>query len=307
MTGPPLLSTAMTGRVLCIHGVAPRVDRQRFLHRNLIAASVLQDCLSRAEPFVPLDCALAGRGVALTIDDATRAAADAALMARHLGHAVTLFVNPGQIESGAPYHFLLLNALLDRLDGGTVEFERTTFPVADTDQRQMLRRAIKARLRGLTSEDDRRELVLQLAQQWTLGALDVGAPFATLTRADLKALSSAGVDLQNHGWTHAHHPALTPERSAQEIREGREWLRRELGTDAKWFAAPFGDALPHAIAMDCDAWLSFNGEWKEGWIAPGVYNRGELALPPRGAMPMGQRVGTALRGIAARVSRMMRR
>ena len=87
--------------MFCIHGIAPVVDRERFLHRNLLPAAALEAYLAGAAPFVTIAEALAGRGNALTIDDATRAGADAALMARAAGHEVTLFVNPGQVESGA--------------------------------------------------------------------------------------------------------------------------------------------------------------------------------------------------------------
>jgi hypothetical protein len=293
----------VTGRVLCIHGVAPTIDRERFLHRNLLPSAVLRDVLDNAERFVSIEGALAGHGNALSIDDATRAGADAAMMARNAGHAVTIFVNPGQVESGAPYHFLLLNALLDQVRGDSVELEEVRYPVATNRDRQALRRVLKERLRQLPGEEQRRVEVEELARAWDAGRLGVGKPFTTLTRADLSALVDAGVDLQNHGWTHAFHPALPPDESAEEIRRGREWLHREFGVDARWFAAPFGDSLPHDVAMDCDAWFTFNGEWQEGWLAPRVYNRANLPIPrPQTAQSMLGRVSGAVRGLAARLS-----
>ena len=75
--------------------------------------------------------------------------------------------------------------------------------------------------------------------------------FRTLTVNDLIALRNAGVDLQNHGWLHSHHPNLSPEESAREIDEGRAWLRRELNVDAAHFAVPFGEALPHPTLPPC--------------------------------------------------------
>ena len=281
------------------------VDRERFLHRNLLPAAALEAYLAGAAPFVTIAEALAGRGNALTIDDATRAGADAALMARAAGHEVTLFVNPGQVESGAPYHFLLLNALLDQVTGASVEFERTNYPIGTTSEHQALRRVIKDRLRSLTSEEARRELVQQLAQSWRAGPRDVGAPFATLSREALSGLLAAGVELQNHGWSHAFHPALSPPESAVEVSRGREWLRQEFGVDARWFAAPFGDSLPHDVALDCDLWFAFNSEWAEGAIAGGVFNRVDLPVPSP-EKPLLRRATAALRGLATRVSGALR-
>jgi hypothetical protein len=52
---------------------------------------------------------------ALTIDDSTMAGAEACLIARKFGHEVTLFLNPHQIISQAPYFFTILNLAIDRV------------------------------------------------------------------------------------------------------------------------------------------------------------------------------------------------
>lgn len=249
-----------------------------------------------------IDEALAGRGNALTIDDATRAGADAALMARAAGHSVTMFVNPGQVESGVPYHFLLLNALLDQTRSASVTFEGANYPTETNRDRQALRRVLKKFLRHLEDDNERQNLVHHLAETWDAGSLDVGAPFATLTVRELEALVAAGVDLQNHGWTHAFHPALQPDESVEEIRRGRAWLHEKFGIDARWFAAPFGDSQPHDVEMDCDAWFTFNSEWPEGWLTAGVYNRVDLPLEQSRKKSLVGRAFTAIRNVADRLS-----
>jgi hypothetical protein len=267
------------GRVLAIHGVAPEVDPRRFAFRNLSDADSLRRFLLAAPPFVPLPEALAARGNALTIDDATRAAADAALMAREHGHAVSLFVNPSQVSSGEPHYFLLLNVLLDRLDGQRCEFEGTMFETATNAQRQVLRHNIKARFRSMTGERGRMDLVTALATRWRTGSLELPDHFRTLGIHDLIALREAGVDVQNHGWSHVHHPILSPEESVREIREGRAWLRRELGVDAAYFAVPFGDALPAPdAAAACETWFTATEQMAPGRLDQNVFNREELHL-----------------------------
>jgi peptidoglycan/xylan/chitin deacetylase (PgdA/CDA1 family) len=91
---------------------------------------------------------------------------------------------------------------------------------------------------------------------------------------DLVSLRDAGVDVQNHGWSHAHHGSLSPEESAREIREGRAWLARELGVDGSHFAVPFGDTLPSERALgECATWLIADPNRPPGVIAPRVVNR----------------------------------
>jgi peptidoglycan/xylan/chitin deacetylase (PgdA/CDA1 family) len=126
----------------------------------------------------------------------------------------------------------------------------------------------------------------------------------TLTRAELRPLLDAGVDLQNHGWSHSHHANLTPTESAREVREGREWFRRELGIDTPWFAVPFGDSRPHDIGVDCEVWLALNDAWPAGWLSPSVFNRRALTLPVAG--PRASRAAWSLRSLSDRISGLLR-
>lgn len=295
--------------ILTIHGVAPTVDPQRFAYRNLSATDSLRRFLSSAPPLVPLSDALAGGGSALTIDDATHSAADAALLAREYGHAVSLFVNAGQVESGTPHSFLMLNALLDGLEGQSCDFENTTFPTLTMAHRQALRSVIKARLRAITSEPARLDLVTELAARWRVSPLDVPPHFRTLAKHDLVTLRDAGVDLQNHGWSHSHHPSLTPEESVREINKGRAWLQWELNVDAAYFAVPFGDALPHPdVAASCETWLTLMDELPPGPLAPKVFNRETLALPVATApsLPLGAGARWSIGAWTARLRRLFR-
>jgi hypothetical protein len=265
-------------RVLALHGVAASIDPQRFAYRNLVNHDTLTALLTSCPRLVSLDAALAGRGDALTIDDGTRAGADAALLARSLGHEVALFVNPEQVESGEPYSFVLLNTLLDALRQSAVEFHGRTFHASTVKGKQTLRREIKRVLQQTPDERGRREFIVALASNWASDALRVPPHFATLTKMDLVQLHGAGVDLQNHGWSHTSHAALAADASDREVRDGRDWLERELGVNARYFAVPFGDVPPPAGgAPRCDAWLMLTDELPAGFRPPNVFNREELS------------------------------
>ena len=100
--------------VFVTHGVVRDRNSGLFCHRPFHDWEKLnQHLASRPEKYVSLADALKGCGDALTIDDATEAAKEAAQLAIGHGHAITLFVNPAQVEAGRPYFFHQLNFLLD--------------------------------------------------------------------------------------------------------------------------------------------------------------------------------------------------
>jgi peptidoglycan/xylan/chitin deacetylase (PgdA/CDA1 family) len=266
--------------IYALHGAAPLVDRERFEFQNISDAAGLRAFLSSAPRFAPLEEALTGQGAALTIDDGTCAAAEAARIAREYGHAVSIFVNPEAVESGEPYWFALLHLLLDRLDRTlSYGFEGVRYRTSTRAERRALREPIKARCRRLRREPDRAAFIMELAERWRALPLDVPSHLVTLRKADLESLRDAGVSLQNHGWSHTDHGAMAPSESAREIRDGRDWLRRELQVETTLFAVPFGDVRPSREgAAACDAWLTLCDRWPPGPIGRGAVNRVELRL-----------------------------
>ena len=254
----------------------------KFVYRNISDAAILDRVLATRPKFVSLGEALAGGGDALTIDDATTASADAALLARKHGHAVTLFVNPGQIESGQTYSFLLMSVLLDQLTLRTVNLDGETFPFTNGKQKNALRERLKVRLRDMPGETDRIAWVRELATMWSAGSLRVPDYLKTITFDDLKSLIDSGVDIQNHGWLHDCHRRLSAPESASAISAGREWLRGNLKVDARYFAVPFGDVMPpENVGLDCDCWLTVDDRLPPGKVDDEVWNRVTLEAPPR--------------------------
>ena len=266
----------MTGTVFALHGLSTRAEPRKFVYRNIADEETLTRVLSSRHRFVPLADALAGRGDALTIDDGTRAAADAALLARRFGHAVSLFINPAHVDSARPYSFHLLNALLDQL-AETVVFDGKRYWARWMTEKRRLRAQLKKSLRDTRSEDERTDAVRTLASEWSIGPLAVPSFLEPLNVADLRQLLENGVEIHNHGWSHSCHKRLTPDESAQEIERGREWLQSMLGVHSRVFVVPYGDVYPAAPALEaCDVWLTRDPLRPSGPVSPGVWNRETL-------------------------------
>jgi hypothetical protein len=274
-------------RILAIHGVAPDVDPRRFEFKNMSDLSMVRNFLASRPPLVPLRETLVGGGMALTVDDSTRGAADATLLAREFGHAVTLFINPEAIDTGAPYWFTLLDLLISKLRRPAYELDGATVPTATVADKLALRRRLLMKGRALRDETSRVAFVLGLVDRWETAEIVIPPYLAPLTMSDLVALRDAGVDIQNHGWSHVDHAILTGPESAREIREGRDWFRRNLAIEAPYFAVPFGNTMPQAeAAAACEAWLTMYWRWPEGPLASRVFNRADPMLRPPLEQPL---------------------
>ena len=269
--------------IYTLHGVAPNLDLRRFIYRNISDEKKLTAILGRRRAFVPLKEALAGNGDALTIDDATRASADAALLARQYGHHVTLFVNPGQVDPPRPYSFNLLAVLIDGVSTPSVEISGQRFPARTPADREAIRGRMKQQLRDIESEAERRSLVERLAAEWGNIRLDLPDFLATITKQELKQLRDEGVDIQNHGWSHACHRRLSTAESQSEIDLGKQWLLENLGVTADIFAVPFGDVLP-SDGVTCPCWLTLDHRLPVGRLGETVWNRDTLHSQPDGGV-----------------------
>ena len=212
--------TTALGRVFTLHGVEPRVQPRRSIYRNisdeatLTAIWPLESHSSRS----PMRWPVAATRSLWTM---RRALPRTRRFARRFGHAVTLFVNPSQVDPPVPYSFLLLSALLDGLRGHRVMLEGESFPTRSFRQRDVLRALLKEKLRDTPTEAERTSLIRALASEWRVGMLEIPRFLETLEVADLQRLLDAGVEIQNHGWSHTCHIRLDPSESAREIARGR--------------------------------------------------------------------------------------
>ncbi|HVU39307.1 MAG TPA: polysaccharide deacetylase family protein [Opitutales bacterium] len=279
----PGLNTTRTGSasVFTMHGVVAGLEPDTCAHRGLFEpAQFVKHLRSRKTPYVELAAALRGEGDALTIDDATFTACDAAALAREHGHHVTLFINPGNVAAGETYFFVLLNLVLDRTTLPRLTLGGRDFPLRTTAERRELREYFKRRLLTLAGEADRRELVHAAARQLGVADLSVPRPLQTVGVDVLRELGRRQVNIANHGWTHGSVGALPADHIKQEIIRGREWINRELGQPALAYAVPFGQALPpfSANAKIYEIWLTSHELLHDGFIGPHVFNRTTLRL-----------------------------
>jgi hypothetical protein len=263
-----------------IHGVIAGADGARFTHGGLIDTERLVAQLrERERPYVPLAASLRGEGASLTIDDSTVAARDAARLARQHGHAVTLFLNGYNISERVPYHFSRLSAVLDSTELTSVYYEGYDHDLQTTSAKQRFRSLIKRRIDQIGADPDRQNFVSEIAVLLGVGETAVPRWLAPITIEDVRELAGSGVDIQNHGWTHTLVGALPPEEYAANIRRGRDWLCEVCGTKADFFAVPNGDGLPlWETSPHYSAWILLDPRRPFGELAPGVYNRGMLAL-----------------------------
>jgi Polysaccharide deacetylase/DnaB-helicase binding domain of primase len=262
------------------HGIVENAAAALFTHRNLLDSKAFEHHLRTVEqPYHPLRSALMGEGPALTIDDSTVAAAEAAVMARRLGHAVTIFVNGFQIAERLPYFFSRLNVALDATRSAALEYDGASWDLSDGISKARFRRAIKKKLAVIGDETRRDVFVTEIAAMLGVTTDFVPRHLCIITENELKALVSLGVDVQNHGWTHSRVGSLSPEAHTEDIRKGREWIRAICGIEADLYAVPNGDGLPPESAFEhCRAWFLLDNSRPCGEVSPGVYGRLTLSL-----------------------------
>jgi len=262
--------------VYAMHGIFSDGDAKAFRNRCLIQEDKFERLLSSLPfKFVSLDDAIAGRGEALTMDDATNAAYRAAKLAREHGHAVTVFVNPYFVRFQRPYFFLELNWLLDRTSCSSIQFEGTTFPLNFLSERKAFRIQVKDRFCMLASIEEIESTIGDIGAR--LGVERDGLPghLRTMTELELRMLVEAGVGIQNHGFSHTHPKALRWVQLMREITLAQEWIRDVCGQESRHFAVPFGDALPQwRLPKERGLnWFTLHDQVRHGALGPGIWNR----------------------------------
>jgi peptidoglycan/xylan/chitin deacetylase (PgdA/CDA1 family) len=235
--------------------------------------------LSRRQPFVSLEAALQDQGDALTIDDATHAAYDAALLARSCGHEVTLFINSDNVQNSAPYYLHVLSAVLEHAcpaQLGVLCRDRIGSKVpADKTK---LRAYFKHRLTRLPDETARGAVLTSLSNEMEIGDISLPKHLHTLSLKQLEYLVAAGVRLENHGGSHAHFSIFDDSLLRNEIERCKSWLSTKLSVDSRFFAVPFGDVLPRIDLGDDIArcWFMLTASLQAGFVGPKIFNRAEL-------------------------------
>lgn len=263
-----------------MHGVIPDVAGGRFTHRSLVDLECFVKHLKERErPYVSLERSIQGYGDSLTIDDSTATAANAARLARSYGHEVTLFLNGYNVVEATPYCFCRLNAALDSTNAEVLVYEGVEYNFRDNRAKRRFRRVVKRRLVRFSTERDRQDFVTEVGYLLGISEIIVPPHLCTIKADDVKDLIQRGVDVQNHGWTHARIGSLQPDDHLEDIRRGREWLHAIYGVEARYFAVPNGDGLPPwDTSPHYSAWFLLDKRWATGKVAPGIFGRRSLTL-----------------------------
>ncbi|MBK8086429.1 MAG: polysaccharide deacetylase family protein [Devosia sp.] len=210
--------------------------------------------------------------MALTVDDSTMAAAAACLLARERGHEVTLYLNPYQIVARTPYFFTILNLAIDRL----VERARQTEPGARwrAPRFMQLRQEVRARLAPLQGQA-LDAAVLAFLDEWQLDMPEVPPEAGPIDMQALSGLVAAGVQIGNHGWSHADIAAMSAEALWDDISRAQRWLMDATGQRIDTFAVPFGIAIPppEVLGRLPGICMLVDGARPIGELAPGLVNR----------------------------------
>ncbi len=225
--------------VYLLHGTVDDWTPGRMALRTYVPRQAFEAYLRQRDAAFVAWCGDRTSGDVLTIDDATRAGADACLAARELGHEVVFFVNPFQIASGQPYFFSVLDAAIDARTVDCVSYAGRTFALATPGELHRLRGAVKMTLATMAPADAL-AAAMELARLLGVAEVRVHEHQRPVSLDDLRRLRAAGVAIENHGWSHVEIAALDDAGFLQHVVDGREWLRRALSVAAELYAVPFG-------------------------------------------------------------------
>ncbi len=213
----------------------------------------------------------------LSVDDSTRAGAEACLLARALGHEVVFFINPLQIETGEQYFFSYLDAFIDACTVFHIQYDGIAYGLEDYSARRRFRRAVKTSVKGLASD----EAAARVKEIGTLlGAAETQPAAHALppTLDNLRQLAAAGVRIENHGWSHIDIAALSRSGFAEHVVKGRAWIRKRLDRDSRLYAVPFGvSAVPEEWAeLAGDAYFLAREDFAPTQLTERCWNRHDL-------------------------------
>jgi len=262
--------------IYAMHGVVDTLDINCLCHRTMHDRTLFANHLAkRPKKYVTINDALNGRGDALTIDDATVAAKEAALLARSHGHEVSLFANPYNVVLQKSYFFHQINMLLDSTTATSIAVSGVSLPSITLSEKVKVKKKIKEQYCRLSMEGERSLLVAELAAQ--LGVTNVPLPrfLATLSTEDLTYLRKQGVAIENHGWSHADYSRLSDACVKLEVEDGQQWLMANGFGQNYHFAVPFGHPLPtrHQAFPHCTVWFLENHNIPPGPIGKGIWRQ----------------------------------
>jgi len=265
----------------CVQGWLPKTQ----VFRNYVDQTALEIHLAeKKQRYGEWRCD--GSDDVLTVDDSTRAGADACFLARKYGHHVIFFVNPYQIISNQPYFFSLFDDCLDSRRVDSVSFNGATYNLKVPSQLRQFRLAARAVLMVLDSTEAVRN-VQRFADLLRVERFECPKHAVPLRIEDLLELKLAGVQIESHGWAHQCITALDADALAQDLSKSSLWLKEALSIESTLYAVPYGlELLPDsAVDQVQEAYFLVNADLPTAQLGRKCWNRIDLTASIRPAVP----------------------
>lgn len=266
--------------IYAIHGVTYSWMPYLFEQRILLDSQAFASYLSTRSRFGSLSEAVRGVGDALTIDDSTRAAGEAARLALRYGHEVTMFINGFNIEFQRSYCFSIVNWLLDHTPAKSVQLNGTNYPLGTFAEKCHFRRQIKEIYRYFQDPKETSYFAERLASSLDIEIGPLSNDAAVLSREEMADLFSRGVGIGNHGWGHIDPKHLSVHEFEDHIMQNKEWIRNMLGVSSAFYAVPFGEGVPRISFSEglFDHCFLLNDKLPACRLSKRVYNRTDLVV-----------------------------
>ncbi|WP_243405314.1 polysaccharide deacetylase family protein [Solimicrobium silvestre] len=128
------------------------------------------------------------------------------------------------------------------------------------------------------SDEAALQRVRELAREFDAPDLNISHHAQTMSIDELREISSLGVEIANHGWSHLEISHLNHEQVAAHILDGQKWIQQEIGLPAEHYAVPFGTSFVSDAAQVLVRGITMlaNSSLPQGELRPGQWNRFEL-------------------------------
>lgn len=276
------------------HGVMPGWRPERISHAlfnpEWLFALHLQN---RLQKYVSLAEAVAGEGDALTIDDATYGGLRAALLAAKWGHAVSWFVNGLNVEQGLPYFPFQFSRMIDDTQRSDCEFKSRHWSLRSNMDRRAFRQHLKDQYMRMGTQGQIQDLLRQISSCLEVDSDGLEWALRTVGSQELSVASAAGVELQNHGWSHLSPSSLTETELAMEAALNEEYLSQFRQSGIRVYAPPFGRQVSFKPAVS-DFVLLADRSVPSSCRVENVVNRADLRLNQFAISRPGQQIHSSL-------------
>jgi peptidoglycan/xylan/chitin deacetylase (PgdA/CDA1 family) len=263
--------------IFVTHGVISPYSRERISHALCLPTSRAALHLRlRHTKYVSVVDAIVGKGDALTIDDATQAGLELAFLARRYGHAVTWFVNGHHVENRIEYFPFQISCMLDDTRETGCRFDGDTWNLDTTGGRRTFRRHIKQLYMQMRKQHEITDLIDRLADSLHTDSTNPESSLRTVGTSALAQAVLAGVDLQNHGWSHLNPQMFSDKERADDVKQNDEYLAQFRRANTPVFAPPFGQ--PVILSSLARVMLLADRSLAPHYEDGSVINRGDLVL-----------------------------